>query len=154
MFKQMRRKDRQLDLEQTIKVLENGEYGVLSVTGENGYAYGVPLSYVYFDNAVYFHGAKTGSKLDAIQNNNKVSFCVVGKTKVLPDKFSTNYESTIVFGIAKEVFEQEKNNVLLELIKKYSKEYIEQGKEYIERAAENTKVIKIDINHVSGKGRS
>ncbi len=153
MFKEMRRKDRELAAEEAETILESGEYGVLSTVSEDGYAYGVPLSYTYIDNAIYIHCAKEGQKLNNIIYNNKVSFTVVGKTCVLPDIFSTNYESTIVFGTAKEVFDNEKHKGLLGLIKKYSPDHIQEGEEYIDKASAHTKVIKIEIEHISGKSR-
>ena len=72
---------------------------------------------------------------------------------VLPDKFSTKYESVIAFGKAVEVFGGEKNEALLAFIDKYSSQYIEKGKEYIKNAGEKTKVIKICIEHITGKAR-
>ncbi len=66
MFKEMRKKDREVLGEDIEKILTNGEYGVLATVGENGYPYTVPLSYVYQDNSIYFHCAKEGHKLDNI----------------------------------------------------------------------------------------
>ncbi|MDB1923506.1 pyridoxamine 5'-phosphate oxidase family protein [Clostridium tertium] len=108
MFKEIRRKDRKIEISEAIDMLEICEYGVLSTVNENGYPYGVPLSYVYANDSIYFHSAVEGDKLENIKNNDKVSFCVVGQTDVLPDKFSTKYEIVIIFGRAKEVFEDEK----------------------------------------------
>jgi len=113
----------------------------------------VPLSYVYRDNAIYFYCALTGQKLDNIEHNAKVSFCVVGNTKVLPDKFATEYESVMVFGIASEIHGIERHNVLLWLLEKYCFDFIEEGKKYVELKDKATKVIKIEINHISGKAR-
>jgi len=151
MFREMRRKEKQLSHEQSIEILKKCEYGVLSVVGDNGYAYGVPLSYVYVDNKIYFHSALTGYKLDCIEYNNKVSFCVVGDTKLLPDKFDTEYESVIVFGRAQEVTGEENYTAHIELLKKYSADYLEEGKKYLERAGKNTRIFKIDIEHMTGK---
>lgn len=153
MFKEMRRKDREIELNEIVEILKRCEYGILSTMGENGYPYGVPVNYVYMDNAIYFHCAVQGQKLDNLRNNNKVSFCVVGETRVLPEQFSTKYESIIVFGKANEIYDNEKNAALLEIINKYSKEYVEKGKQYIKNANENVKVIKINIEHISGKAR-
>ena len=153
MFKELRRKDRKLETEEAIELLKNGAYGILSTVGENGYAYGVPLSYVYTNDVIYFHSAVEGQKLSNLLKNNKVSFCVVGKTCTLPDKFSTEYESVIVFGKASEVFDSEKHAVFLEVINKYSSNYIEEGKAYIEKLGHVTRVIKIDIDHISGKAK-
>lgn len=153
MYREMRRKDRELKNEDIIKILNNGEYGILSTISKDGYPYGVPVSYVYFNDSIYFHCATEGHKLDNILNNSKTSFSVVGGTCVLSDKFTTNYESAIVFGNAREVFDDEKNSVLLEILNKYSPNYLEKGKEYIKNAGAKTKVIKIDIEHFSGKAR-
>lgn len=154
LFREMRRKDRELGNDDIIEILKNNEYGILSTISENGYPYGVPLSYIYMNDSIYFHSALDGHKLDNIKISDKVSFCVVGETSVVPDEFTTNYESVIIFGKAKEIFDDEKTSVLLEILKKYSKEYIEKGTIYIEKAGQRTKVFKININHISGKKRS
>lgn len=153
MFREMRRKDRELKNDEVIEILRDNDYGILSTVGQDGYPYAVPISYVYINDSIYFHCAIEGHKLDNIKNNDKVSFCVVGKTCVLPDKFSTKYESVIIFGRANEVFHNEKNTVLLGVLNKYSPDYIEKGKAYIANAGVKTKVIKISIEHASGKAR-
>ena len=104
-MKQMRRKDREISRQEAIEILDSAEYGVLSTVDKNGQPYGIPLSYVYKDNAIYFHCAVDGQKLDNIRDNAKVSFCVTGKTTVLPETFGTLYESAVVSGTAGEVFD-------------------------------------------------
>jgi uncharacterized protein len=153
MFKEMRRQDRKLEQEASIEILKKGEYGVLSTIGENGYPYGIPVNYVYIDDSIYFHSALEGQKLDNIQYTNKVSFCVVGQTEVLAEQFSTAYESVVVFGKASEVQEEEKTKAFLALIDKYSAAFTEKGREYIEKAAHMTKVIKINAEQMTGKAR-
>lgn len=153
MFREMRRKDRQTDNVEVEELLKRCEYGILSTVDENGYPYGVPLSYAYMDGAVYFHSALEGKKLDNIKNNDKVSFTVVGKVEALSSKFSTKYESVVAFGKAIEMSGEEKYNALLALIEKYSKEFMDQGKTYIKNDIDKTKVIKICVEHVTGKSR-
>ncbi|KEZ87022.1 MFS transporter [Clostridium sulfidigenes] len=153
MFREMRKKDREVFGEYIEIILTNGEYGVLATVGENGYPYTVPLSYVYQDNSIYFHCAKEGHKLDNIEKNPKVSFCVVTDTEVLPGKFSTNYKSIIAFGEAKELTGALKRDILFEFIKKYSQSFIEEGKRYIEKAQDSAKIIEIKIEHITGKSR-
>lgn len=152
-MKNIRRKDREIPSVEAIEILEASEYGVLSTIGEDGQPYGVPLSYVYKDDAIYFHCAVSGQKLDNIANNSKVSFCVIGNTNVLPDKFGTKYESAVVFGTASEVHGVERNNALVWLLEKYCSDFIVEGLKYIELKDNTTKVIKIDISHISGKAR-
>jgi len=153
MFKEMRRNDRSIDTENAIKLLELAQYGVLSTVGENGYAYGVPLNYAYHEGSIYFHCAVEGSKLDNILYNNRVSFCVVGDSESIPDKFSYRYESAIVFGQSLEVFDQEKEDALLAIIQKYSGDFMEKGMDYIKKGSAQTKVLKINIEHITGKAR-
>ncbi|MBE6068477.1 MAG: pyridoxamine 5'-phosphate oxidase family protein [Clostridium lundense] len=153
MFREIRRKDRGIDTTDAMEILRKGEYGILSTVNEEGYAYGVPLSYVYMNDAIYFHCAVTGHKLDNIKNNNKISFCVVGKTQPIAEKFTTNYESAIVFGQAEEVYNEEKYNALVGILDKYSKGYMEPGIEHIKEANNRVKVIKISIENVTGKAR-
>ncbi len=153
MFKELRRKDRKMGDLETIEILEKGNYGVLSTLDKNGYPYGVPLSYVYINNSIYFHSAVEGNKIDNIINNNKISFCVVGEHKSIPEKFTVKYKSVILFGNTTEVDGDEKKEALLGLIKKYSQKYIEEGKKYIDRDIQKTKVLKINIEHLCGKVR-
>jgi uncharacterized protein len=154
MFKEMRRQDRKLDRAETDEILKNGSYGVLSTVDEGNCAYGIPLNYVYMRNGIYVHCASEGQKLDNIRKNNKVSFCVVGEAFVLVDQFSMKYKSVIVSGNACEVDGDEKFEVLIALVAKYSSdEYLEKGREYAVSAFEKTTVIKIDIETITGKAR-
>jgi nitroimidazol reductase NimA-like FMN-containing flavoprotein (pyridoxamine 5'-phosphate oxidase superfamily) len=153
MFRGMRRQDRQLENSEVIELFEKGEYGVLSSVGEDGYAYGVPLSYAYSDGSIYFHSATEGQKLDNIRNNSKVSFCVIGGTEVLAAKFSTKYESVIAFGIAEVIEGEEKMKGLMALVEKYSPEFMEAGRKYAMNDEGKTKVVKIKIEHMTGKAR-
>ena len=152
-MKKIRRSDREIPVEEVREILDKGEYGILSTVDKDGQPYGMPLSYVYKNNSIYFHCAVSGQKLDNIEYNAKVSFCVVGNTKVLPDKFATEYESAVVSGIASEVKETEKHTALLWLLEKYSPDFIEEGKRYIEQKDRSTKVFKVQIHHITGKAR-
>ncbi len=153
MFKKIRRKDRAISKQEAIEILTNGEYGILSTIGIDGYPYGIPVNYVYQNGNIYFHCAIKGHKLDNITYNNKVSFCVVGNTKVIPEKFGTNYESAILFGKAVKVSGDEKNEALISLLEKYSSEFMEKGMLYIQKLYDKTVVVKISIEHVSGKSK-
>ena len=149
----MRRKDRLLPNEEAFSILERGEYGTLSTLSLNHEPYGVPLNYCLIDGCIYFHCAIEGRKIDNIINNPNVSFCVVGKTEVLPDQFGTIYESCIVQGLASESFGEEKQLALEGLIHKYSKNFVSEGLKYIAKLKEKTRVFKISIESISGKAR-
>jgi uncharacterized protein len=149
----IRRKDRMLSDAESTEILRKGEYGVLSMCSANNEGYGIPLSYALVNQSIYFHSATEGSKLDFIRNNNKVSFCVVGRTKVLPSEFGTLYESAIAFGVISEVDGEEKGEALMELVKKYSGEYIQEGIENINKNYSRVQVIKLSIESITGKAK-
>jgi len=149
----MRRQDRKIDDNETLEILKNGEFGILSMVTLQNSAYGVPLNFALLNNDIYFHCAPEGTKLHYLRNNNKVSFCVVGKTEVLPSKFATIYESAIVNGFTTEIEGEEKNNALMCIIEKYSGNYIDEGKEYIDNFYDKVTVIKLSIESVTGKAR-
>jgi nitroimidazol reductase NimA-like FMN-containing flavoprotein (pyridoxamine 5'-phosphate oxidase superfamily) len=149
----MRRKDRRITDTETSSILEKGQYGILSTVSSNNEPYGVPLNYCLIDECIYFHCAPEGTKISNINSNPKVSFCVVGKTEVLPDQFGTKYESCIAQGLATESFGEEKQLALEGLIHKYSENFVSEGLKYIEKLKDKTRVFKISIRSLSGKAR-
>ena len=152
MKKEMRRKDRKFTEQETIDLLERGEYGILSTYGEDGYPYGVPVSYAYHEGMIYFHGAKgVGHKVENMNYHNKVCFTVVGNTQVLPEQFATIYESAIVFGTVS--LAENKLEALELLQKKYSPDFAEKGKQYAISADKAVDVFALKIEEMTGKGR-
>jgi len=151
MFRKMRREKKQMPTEEAILLLENCDYGVLSTISDDDFPYGVPLNYACKNGCIYFHSALNGLKIDNIARNNKVSFCVVGNSEIIPQKFDTKYKSVIVFGNVVEVFGEEKVDGLMALIHKYSKDFIESGREYVNKAKDTTRLYKINIEHLTGK---
>lgn len=149
----MRRKDRELSRNEAVQILDNGEYGVLSMCSQYNEGYGIPLNYAMGEGCIYFHCASEGAKLANLKTNNKVSFCVVGRTKVVPQDFSVNYESAIAAGTVTEAEGDEKRDALIKIIEKYSGEHIEEGKQYIDRYFGVVKVLKLSIETVTGKSK-
>ena len=98
MFREMRRKNCVISKETAEKILREGDYGVLALSGDDGYPYAVPINYAVDGDKIYFHSAKIGHKLDAIKNNDKVSFCVVDRHDVVAEEFTTYFSSAIAFG--------------------------------------------------------
>lgn len=153
MFKEIRKQKRELFDEDIKSVLLNGEFGTLATISENGYPYSLPLSYVYYNDCIYFHGAKEGHKLENIKNNNKVSFSVVTDTLLQPKTFSTKFKSVVVFGTASKVDDDLKAEVLLQLIKKYSPDHLDTGAVYLDKVKGITQVMQISIDHMTGKAK-
>ena len=147
----MRRADRQITKNEAIEILRKGEFGILSMCTSNNEGYGIPLNFAFVNNGIYFHCAVEGSKLDYLRNNNKVSFCVVGQTEVLPSRFGTIYESVIVFGHTTEIEGTEKYDALMHIVEKYSGDYIQEGKAYINKLYDKVRILKLSIESISGK---
>ena len=153
-MKELRRKDRAITEEEATALLNKAEYGVLSTVSEKGKPYGVPLNFCVIDHCIYFHCAVEGQKIDNINQNKSVSFCAVGNTELLPEKFGTKYESIIVSGEVEEVFDTNKQSAMEGLLHKYSSEFFDQGIKYIEGLRDKTRVFKITINKLTGKART
>jgi nitroimidazol reductase NimA-like FMN-containing flavoprotein (pyridoxamine 5'-phosphate oxidase superfamily) len=149
----MRRQDRQISESEAIEILQKGEFGVLSMCTPDSGGYGIPLNFALKNIAIYFHCALEGSKLEYLRKNNRVSFCVIGRTNVLPSQFGTMYESVIASGVATEVEGEEKHEALMLFLEKYSADYIQEGTEYMIKAFKRVKVIKLSIETITGKAR-
>ncbi len=153
-FRDIRRRDRVLPYDAAWKLLEQGEYGFLAMQGVNGYGYGIPLSYAMRGCSLYFHCAPSGFKLDSLDVCDRVSFCVVGRTEVMPARFTTAYESALAFGrIRRSLPEAERLEALRLLAAKYSPDYRETAEKYIAGSFGRTEVLRLDIEHVTGKGK-
>lgn len=152
MFEPMRRQERSISREAAEAILQKGEYGIFSTVGPDGYPCGVPVNYVCVKEMIGFHCAPSaGQKLKNLKGNDRVCFTVVGNTRVLPAKFSSMYESVMVFGRAREAGPEEKRTVLEALIEKYCPRNREAGMAYINRFLEETGVCLIQIEHMTGK---
>ena len=100
MFRQMNRKKQQLPDEECIDILKTELRGVLSVNGDDGYPYGLPINHYYCedDGKIYFHSGKKGHKADALRRDDKASFCVYDGGFRKEGEWALNIRSVIVFG--------------------------------------------------------
>lgn len=153
MFREMRRKRQQLTEAECIEILKKNTSGVLAVSGDGGYPYAVPLSYVYDDNTLYFHCGKSGYKLDAISSNNKVSFCVVDQDLVVPQEYTTYFRSVIIFGLASVVDQEAEVRGAIEklAVKYYPDDSKDNRDSAIRKEYDALRVVKIQIEHMTGK---
>ncbi|NLD20382.1 MAG: 5-nitroimidazole antibiotic resistance protein [Clostridiales bacterium] len=153
MFREVRRNKKQiLSQEESVEILEKSTAGVLSLVGDNDYTYGVPLSHVYHQGVLYFHCAKKGHKIDAINKHSKVSFTVIDKDQVVSEEYTTYFRSVIVFGKASLIKDKDEQRKILSLfVDKFSPDFVEGGKEEIEKELVAVQIIRLDIDHISGK---
>lgn len=154
MKREIRRKDRIWENDAAVVLLENGEYGILSMVGTDDYGYGIPINFVKDGDRLYFHCAPEGYKLECLAANPKVSFCVVGETRVIPNQFSTAYQSVIAFGtVHLNLPVEERLHALRLLVDKYSADFKEIGEKYIAKSFHRTNIVRLDIEHISGKSK-
>jgi nitroimidazol reductase NimA-like FMN-containing flavoprotein (pyridoxamine 5'-phosphate oxidase superfamily) len=149
MEREMRRKDRLLSFEEAEKILAQGEYGILSLAASDG-AYGVPMSYRYADGKILLHCAPVGRKLDAIKENPNVCFTVVGHTRVIPERFTTEFESAIAFGRAEILTGEASVAPVTFFSQKYSGDA--DASAAAQKYAGRFVVIQITVEHLTGKG--
>lgn len=130
MFRPMRRWKQQLSDEDCIAILKNEPRGILSVLGDDGYPYGIPMNHWYCeaDGKLYFHGAKTGHKIDAISQCDKVSYCVHDEGYREDGQWPLHIKSVVVFGRIQPVTDAEKElEICTHLCQKFTddKAYLE-----------------------------
>lgn len=151
MFRKMRRVKQQLSEEECIDILTNQPRGVLALLGDYDYPYALPMSHVFVDGKIYFHGAKTGHKNDAVKKYDKVSYCVMDEGVLNDDGWSYTFKSVIVFGRIRTLAdENEKIDRLIYLGDKFFPTHDETVKE-IKRLLHKTEIFEITIEYMSGK---
>lgn len=153
MFRKMRRYKQELELPECIDILKKEVRGVLSVIGDDGYPYGVPIDYWYDESngCIYFHGAKEGHKIDAIKACDKVSFCVYDEGYRNEGEWALNIRSVIVFGRIKPVTDDAVTiNACTNLCHKFtdSKEYIDRE---LTHSAPSVLCLCLTPEHITGK---
>ena len=143
MFRPMRRLKQQIGDIECKEILKNEKRGVLSLLGDDGYPYGLPLSHFYCeeDNKIYFHSAKEGHKIDAIKNYDKASFCVYDSGYRKEGEWALNINSVIVFGKIRLVTDPElTRKICTKLVQKFTDD-----QEYLEKELANDTCVEVAL---------
>ncbi len=153
MFRPMRRFKQQISKEECIKVLKEQPRGVLSLIGDDGYPYGIPLDHWYCeeDGKLYFHGAKEGHKIDAIKACDKASYCVMDQGFKKDGEWALNINSVIVFGRISLVEDPEKAKIICtEICRKFTDDeaYLQHE---LEHAFPRVQCLELMPEHITGK---
>ncbi len=156
MFREMRRPKQLIALEECQEILASQKRGTLSVLGDDGYPYGLPLDFVYLPSvgqlgSIFFHSARQGHKLDAIAAHDKASFCVTDDGVLEEGSWWYHMRSVICFGRASLVEDpQLLHDAFLALGQKYfPPEY--DIEEDIAKSGPRARVIQLRIEHMTGK---
>ena len=153
MFREMVRKKQQLGNEECIALLKEQPRGVLSLVGDGGYPYGLPIDYWYNeeDGCLYFHSGPMGHKIDALRANDRASFCVMDQGFREDGDWALKIKSVIVFGRLRIVEDHEK---AIELTRALSFKYTEDAayiQEEIDNYGHEVLVFKLVPEHMTGK---
>ena len=153
MFREMARKKQQLPREECEEILRREKRGVLSVLGDDGYPYGVPMDHYYCerDGKIYFHSGMSGHKVDALKRDGRASFCVWDEGSRRDGDWALTVRSVIVFGRVEFVEDRETvYAVCAELSRKFTNDesYI---RSEIARSGPRTLLFALVPEHITGK---
>lgn len=140
-------------MQECVEILVNEKRGVLSVNGDSGYPYGMPMNHFYNsdDGSIYFHCGKAGHRLDSLRNDCKASFCVIDSGTASEGSWALNFKSVIVFGDITVIDDTE---TVIEISEKLSRKFTDDEeyiKSEIEQYARATLLLKLEPKHICGK---
>lgn len=148
----MRRKRQQLPQEECIRILNHATSGTLALSGDGGYPYSLPISYVYADGKLFFHSALRGHKIDAIRADDKASFSVIEKDDVKPKEYTTYFRSVICFGRIHIIDDDEEKMKAVRLLgNRYNPDDDESLAAELAKSYKAMCMIELDIEHMTGK---
>ena len=153
MFRELTRKNKKLTEDACIRLLKTEKRGVLSVIGDGGYPYGMPMNHWYDEQSgkLYFHCGLSGHRLDALKKDDRVSFCVYDQGYRLPDQWPLHISSVIVFGRVAIVDDLETSeDVATKLSHKFTQDDAYIDKE-IAQYAKRTLLLELTVEHMCGK---
>ncbi len=153
MFREVSRKNKRIPLEESLAILKNSKRGVLSMNGDDGYPYGVPLNHYYNDEdgCLYFHGGNAGYRIEAVNNDPKVSYCIIDEGKKRENDWALEFRSVIVFGRAEFINDEETiKDITIRLSHNFTSDdnYIEKE---IKASLYRTTLIRLTPEHITGK---
>ena len=153
MFRELVRKKQQISREECIQLLKEELRGVLSVQGDDGYPYGLPINHYFHeaDGCLYFHSGMTGHKIDALRRDSKASFCVYDRGFRREGEWALNIKSVIVFGRIEIIEDRE---TIYDISRKLSHKFT-LDEAYIEKeithSGPRTLMFRLVPQHMTGK---
>lgn len=151
MFRPMLRHAQQLSFEECEQILIEAKRGVLSVQGDGGYPYGIPMNHLYLDGKLYFHCGREGHKLDALRRSVKASFCVIDEGRTEPGDWALRFQSVVVFGQVREVEDEKEIERLCRILSgKFTDDQAYVDRE-IRESLRHTRCLELSVDHMTGK---
>jgi len=148
----MRRKDREITERAEIDAIIRSATVMHLALANNNIPFLVPVFYAYDGTALYFHSARTGTKIDIMKRNNNVCFEISVDHGVIESDMACDFEAKhrTVVGFGKATFiedEVEKIKVLDMIVAQFSNKRFEYPKTNLNCTA----VVRIDIESIKGK---
>ena len=152
-FRQMRRFKQQLEAKECVEILKSEPRGVLSLIGDGGYPYAIPMTHFYDerDGRLYFHGARAGHKIDAVKGCDKACFCTYDRGYRKEGEWSLNIRSVVVFGRIELVSDMGRaEEICSSLVRKFTddEEYLRRE---LDSALGRVQCLSLTIEHMTGK---
>ncbi len=148
----MRRKDREMDRNFALAVADKCEYANIAMADKNGMPYCVPVTIARSEDRIYFHSALEGRKNQILKENPEVCLTCVGDTHRLTDKFTTEFESAVIFGNAREVTDEtEKIEALRLICLRHTPSNMDAFDDAVKKSLFRTGVWRVDIREITGK---
>lgn len=153
MFRKVRKVKNEISIEDAKVLLKNNKRAALSVNGDDGYPYTVPVNFYYDEeeNKIYFHSSKKGHKIDSIKNNDKVCFTTWNDGYLEEGNWAYHVSSCVVFGRAKLI---ENPKITEEKLRPFALRYYptaKEAEEAIQMGIHAVQMVEIEIEHISGK---
>lgn len=149
----MRRKQNEITDRRIIEeILSKSEVcRIAMIDGDKPYI--VPLNYGYFGNALYFHSAPLGKKIDLLKINNKVCFEIEYSTEIIKHEeachWGAKYRSVIGYGKIDFITDFEQKKAGLDVIMAHYGS--SDNNVYEEKQVNFVVILKLNIEEIYGK---
>jgi nitroimidazol reductase NimA-like FMN-containing flavoprotein (pyridoxamine 5'-phosphate oxidase superfamily) len=143
--------DRFRDENWATDLLAKSEYAFVSVNGEDGFPYSVPLCLVGVGDEFYFHTAPRGLAVDLFRRDGRACVSCAPYARRDPGNTTMRYRSAMAFGDIGEVTDpDEKASAMLRFFEKYIPGDA-RSEALSRRAANHAAVWRITIRTITGK---
>lgn len=152
----MRNKDKEITKKsELVKILKNGKYAVIAMCRKNE-PYVVTLNYGYDKkkNALYFHNALKGLKIDFIKRNPNVCATIIKDEGYVMGECSHKYKSVVMWGKIRLVEKMEEKKYAMKVLLNHLEENPELAAKGLfedEKRFLNVGIMRLGIKEMTGK---
>jgi len=152
----MQKKDREItDQNEVREILKQGKYATISMCRKNE-PYIVVLNYGYdqIKNALYFHCAKSGLKIDFINENPQVCGTIIDDLGYLTDECEQRFRSVVFWGEMFFIEDLEEKKYGIDVLINHLEKNPEKVKEKSIKSEQryiDVGILRLDIKELIGK---